>query len=89
MAVWILDFASLGEAHSEVNFGASEGWVFCKFHKQTFKDGIIINGLWCGCSLEAFEVARGRSSPRTSTTKDADWRVSEPWKQEQENKNKN
>ena len=48
---------------SEVNFGASEGWVgvFCKFHKQTTKDGDC--RVMARLRLEAAEVAWGRSSP--------------------------
>ena len=30
------------DVHSEVNFGASEGWgFFCKFHKQTYKEVLL------------------------------------------------
>ena len=55
---------------SEVNFGASEGWigVFCKFHKQTTKDGDC--RVMARLRLEAAEVAWGRSSPTHP-----DWKV--------------
>ena len=55
MPVCILSFLR-GAAHSEVNFGASEGWGFCKFHKQTAKDGTIA-GVMARLRLEAVEVA--------------------------------
>ena len=45
-----------GSSFCEVNFGASEGWGFCKFHKQTAKDGTIA-GVMARLRLEAVEVA--------------------------------